>query len=391
MTIGTLCSAWRRSPLPRTAPKTPLRPGLPARARTWTALLACGTAIVSLCGSARATPAAPVPRQQQPQAVAPPIAVEPPLKDFGLVPPKTSLPTTFTLRNLGSTPVTIAAAMPSCKCTTVDSVVGQSIPAGGSLELPVTMEAPSTPGEKTAKVMLVFQGYGKPVVADLRCEVMLEIEVAEEYIDALKGVTSGKVTVRSRDGKPFRLLTSNGEAPDFIGFDPSTDEPRNSYDVRWSVAGWPCENMRLWWIFETDRPGGEIVPARIRHECTGSRADMGRFERKWIFKEQLVPAGAMAAGSTKNLVIEIENSEPKSGPNKPAQMNQGFRQVTGVRSTDPRAEAKLIRVTPKGTDETEIEIAFTIVQGAKGSLYIPVMVSTASGEFAVPVAVSVRE
>ncbi|MCA9284065.1 MAG: DUF1573 domain-containing protein [Phycisphaerales bacterium] len=362
----------------------------------WMFAAARGARLLALAAAVTATPVllpssatAQVP-PGQPQPGLAPVQVEPPLKDFGLVGPSVKLPTTFILRNVGSEPLRLGAAVPSCKCTTIEGLVGNVIPPGGTLELPATMEAPSTPGVKEAKIMLAFAGFNKPVLAHLKCEVGLPIVVEEEFVDALKGVTSGQLTVKSRDGKPFRILTSNGEPPEFVGFDPAKDEPRNSYVVKWSVAGWPHENMRLWWILETDRPGCEILPARIRHEWTGSRADPGRGDRKWIFKEQMVSADAMTPGKPKSLTIDIENSEPKAGPNKPASLDQGFRHVTSVRSLDPNAVAKLVKVTPKGTDETEVEIEFVVKPGFTGMLYAPVMVTTTTGEHPIAVVASVR-
>ena len=319
----------------------------------------------------------------------PPIVVEPALADFGVVEPATAHPATFTLRNTGPAPLTIVMAMPSCKCTTLEVYDGKIIPAGGTLEMKATLNAPATPGVKEAKVNVVIKDYNKPVLLALRCEVLLPIKAAEEFVDALKGVNKGVLTIESRDGKPFRIVTSNGTTPSFVGFDPAKDEPRSSYKVNWSVEGWPCENMRLWWIIETDRPDCAILPCRIRHECTGSKADEARKTRKWIFKEQVVNAGRVKPGQTVRLTAEIENSEPKVGKDKPAVMSQGFRQITGVRSPDPRASAKLIKVDPRGVDETLLTFEFTPAADAKGMIYIPVKVASATGEGEIAVVASV--
>lgn len=323
------------------------------------------------------------------QQTAPPIVVEPAIADFGVVEPESSHPGTFTLRNTSSSPLTVVMALPSCKCTTLEKYDGKIIPANGTLEMKATLNAPATPGVKDAKVNVVISGFTKPLVLVLRCEVLLPIKAVEEFVDALKGVSKGVLTLESRDGKPFRIISSNGVAPSFIGFDPAKDDPRASYKVNWSVEGWPCEGMRLWWIIETDRPDCPIVPCRIRHDCTGVKADPNHKARKWIFKEHVVNAGRVSPGQTVRLKAEIENSEPKVGPNKPATMSQGFRQVTAVRSAGTAATAKLVGTEPRGADETLVTFEFTVSPDAKGMIYVPVKVVSATGEGEIAVVASV--
>ncbi|MFO0875016.1 MAG: DUF1573 domain-containing protein [Phycisphaerales bacterium] len=373
-TVVLAAAASAQAP-PPTAPARPAAPG-PA---------APGQAAPS--GPA----AAPAPGGAKPmQQTAPPITVDPVVADFGVVEPGSTHPATFVLRNNSLAPLLITMALPSCKCTTLENYAGKTIPAGGTFEMKATLNAPATPGVKDAKVNVVIDGYTKPLILQLRCEVLLAIKAAEEFVDALKGVTHGVLTIESRDGKPFRILTSNGVAPSYVDFDPAKDAPRNTYKINWSVEGWPCEGMRLWWIVETDRPDCAILPCRIRHDCTGSKADPGRFERKWIFKEQVVNAGLVKPGETVRLKMEIENSEPKAGPQKPATMNQGFRQISGVRSDDPRATAKMIKMEPRGTDESLVTFEFTPAADASGMIYVPVRVTSPTGENTIAVVASVH-
>jgi len=313
------------------------------------------------------------------------VTVEPAIKDFGLVEASQELPAVFKIRNNSSSALQIVTLLPSCKCTTTADYTGRTIAPGESLELAATLNAPATPGVKEAKVNVVFSGYTKPTLLQLKCDVRLPIRAVEEFVDALKGVTSGVLTIESTDGQPFTIVSSNGGKPSFVDFDPAKDSPRSQYRLNWSVDGWPCEGMRLWWIIETDRADCPILPCRIRHECTGVRADPTYKERKWLVKEPLVSAGRIKAGQPVKLRIDVENGEPKAGPNKPAVFSTTYRQISAVQSMGPEAKAALISVQPRGTDEAIVNFEFTPSPGTSGLIYTTVRLVSPSGTAVVPV------
>ncbi len=316
--------------------------------------------------------------------------VEPETVDFGVVDPGAKLPTVFRLRNVGNAPLTLSGAVPSCKCTTVTGIAGTVIAPGETFELPATLDAPTYPGVKESRITLIFQGHRMPVNANMRCDVALSVRVVEEFIDALEDRTSGTITVESRDGKPFRILSSNGTAPVYVGFDPARDEPRSSYSLRWSVAGWACAGMRLWWIIETDRADCPILPARIRHDCTGGRADPNRFTRKWMVSEQIVNAGRIKAGEPVMLRIGIENSEPKMGANRPATFDRGYLEISSVTSTSPDAAAKMRGVIEGSELDATLHFEFTPAATARGLVYAVVRIESPNGPADLAVVASVE-
>ncbi len=320
-------------------------------------------------------PTAPSAASPGPQTVPPAsalrVAIEPPEIDFGEVGPNVDLPGSFKIYNRGTAPLTVARSQTSCKCTAADDLTGQVIPAGAFTPLNATLTTSATPGPKDAKVFLQFQGYEGMVQAKLAATVVLPIESEPPYVDALKGVSSGVLQVRARDGQPFRIISSNGEPPDYVDFDPAADALRSEYQVRWSVAGMPCQGMRLWWILETDRSDCPILPARIRHECTGSRADPNRFQRQWTFKEYLVNAGRVSAGQPVELEIDIDN--------------RGGAQIESVQSLTPGSRARLLDASDLGDRETRCRVEFTPDAGMQGLLYarLRVMSTTGDGEIAI--------
>ncbi len=319
-------------------------------------------------------------------AQAPPVVVDPAIVDFGKVAPGSRHPATFSVKNLGSAPLTIKSVVPSCKCTDVNVLAGTIIAPGAAATLTATLDVPTTPGEKDAKVFLTFEGYPQPVMALLKADANLPIRALPAYVDALKKVTSGSIKLSSEDGKPFRVLSAGGAPPLFEGFDPAKQEPLASYTLRWAVPAEACESLPLWWIVETDRADCPIIPLRIRHECTGSRADPTKAERFWFFPEPIGVAGRLSAGQSAEVPMVIEHYNPKG---KGAVVRPDWSEVKSVRSLTPQFTAELTGTRPGSKDDLALLLKVSPTAGAKGLIYGMVEVETATGKGQVAVVMQV--
>ena len=321
--------------------------------------------------------AAPLSQTQQQTAPPAPVSIEPPMVNFGKVKPGSKLPAKFVIRNLGSQPLTIKSVVPSCKCTDVNILAGTVIAPNASVELLATLDVPGTPGEKDAKVFLTFEGYGAPQMAMLKADASLPIRVTPAYIDALKSVVEGTIVVASDDGKPFQILSAGGIAPRFVGFDPAKDAPKDSYTLRWTVPNTSCETMPLWWIVETDRADCPLVAMRIRHECTGSKADPTKADRYWFIPEPLAVAGRLGTGESIVVPMVIEHYNPKE---RGKIVRPEWSQVKSVRSLSPQITATLEGLRPGNKDDAAVLIRIAPVAGVTGILYAPVEIETATGK-----------
>jgi hypothetical protein len=318
------------------------------------AALLAGTALSAAQQPAGAPRTAPQrsPAQQAPRLS---VAVAPPIRDLGIVKPGSTNPAIFTLINTGSSPMKVLSAQPNCKCTEITPIVGQVIPAGGSLDFSASLAAPLVPGDKEAIVVIAFEGGGA-VQAKIKGEVRLPILATPPYVDALREATSGTITLKSLDGKPFAVLQSGGAAPTFVGFDPAKDAPRAEYTVAWDLAGRAPDAMPIWWFIRTDRADCDAIPLRVRDEATGSKHDMDRFKRFWIVKDSLVMAGRGSVGAPHKAEIEIEHYNP---PKRGAVENPLWRDVKSVRSLNPDVDVRFVGKRDAGTDGTMVEIELT--------------------------------
>lgn len=308
-----------------------------------------------------------------------PVRVEPPVIELGVVPPNSQHRRTFKIVNSGPIALKVRAASPSCRCTTVDDIVGKSIPAGGSIDLEAVFDAPPTPGYKDATVNIVIEGVQQPLTARIGGDVTLPIRVDPAFVDGLKGRVAGSFAMSSIDGKPFTILSSGGRPPVFDG--PPPQGPQSAQRLAWNIAGISCERMPLWWIVVTDHPDCPIVPLRIRHDCTGSKADMGRYARYWIAKEQLVNLGRIAEGGEKIEEFQIDHYNPRG---RGAIVRRDWGDVRSVSTATPDLSVRLLGTRPAGDGSVVLSLGFSSRAGFTGIVESVLRIETASGAGEIP-------
>jgi hypothetical protein len=347
--------------------------------------LVVGAVLASTVGAQQTPRTQPGAPQPVPQI---PIAVEPPMVDFGVVAPGSKHPATFTLRNIGTQPLTVAQAQPSCKCTDISPIAGSVIQPGGTLTLTAALSVPLTPGEKDAKVMISFLNTKGMIVANMKADVTLPIRATPAYLDALKGKKSGTIQLSSVDGKPFKVITAGGKPVAPRGPDGKPVDPQGaaSQAIDWSVDGIAPTALQQWWVIETDRADCPLIPLRVRNEATGSAFDPGKIARCWFPPESVINAGRIKPGQSVEVSVSIEHLNPseQGRVTKPT-----WGDVTAVRVPGGEATVELVRATKRADTFVDVVMKFTPGAGVKGVAYIPVEIETATGRGPVFVSVTV--
>lgn len=284
---------------------------------------------------------------------------------------------TFVIKNLSAQPVRIQRSVTSCKCTTTTNIDGITIPANGSVNFDAVLAAPRTPGNKNAKVQILFDGGFRPLTMQMEGDVTMRIKASPAYVGGPRGENnSGMVLLESIDGKPFSILTAGGFKPEYVGFNPETDEPKSRYTLRWDVTKIADLPRRVWWVVYTDNQNCPVLPLRIRNGATGSKADMARFQRFWIFDENLVNAETLIAGNPVDLTVVIKHYNPR-GRGKVEKPQWGV--VKSVRSLSPDITTELVSSKPLSEEEVRVTFRLTPRSSFSGPLYALVAVETATG------------
>jgi hypothetical protein len=231
-----------------------------------------------------------------------------PAADFGVVLPGTKIAHTFVLVNPTASPVLVRKVVPTCQCTTAGVIEGKVIPARGSLEMPVTLQVPSTTGIKQAAVnMLLSTGAGPRLT--LRAEAAYAVRTIPPFINAFDRPenTAGVIVLQSNDHKPFRVLSVAKAPPVFVSGAGPGDEPTNKHVVRYDLAQYSCEAMPRWILVETDHPDAPLVEMRVRHRCSKLKHQLQPGDLTLNFDGWIANAGRIPPGSKGTFSIEIKD------------------------------------------------------------------------------------
>ncbi len=243
-----------------------------------------------------------------PGAVA--VEFEPAEMNFGVLSPGMAVRGTTRLWNVGTEELRISKSITSCGCTAAENLAGRVIPPGGYTEFTTTMNMKSGLGQKKEKITVYFEPDGKRIAIQYyTAELSLPIRLAPPYLNASSRVndqwvqtTEGEIVLIAQDGRPFSVLRAHGEAPDFVGFDPATDQPRSEYTLRWDLRRF--HGVIPWfWVIETDRPDCPLIDATIRHSST---LPPKRPDRPWAPKDQRILVGTVRPGEQFEVVTKIE-------------------------------------------------------------------------------------
>ena len=275
--------------------------------------------------------------------------------DFGTVPPGVIPNAVVKLKNTSDKPLTILAVQPSCKCTTVDDLVGQEIPPGGFVELKASMKKDSSPGQKKADIKVLVDGYSRVIPVQLRMEVSLPVRVVPGYVNAVKGQpTSGRLVVESLDKQPFTICSVGGKPPNLIGFDAAKDPPRNQYVLSYDIArDFGGEPVPLFWVLETDRADCPLVDIRMRLETTMPKPTFKMQDYRITF-------GRVEQGKTADFTVQVAE-QPEDEP------------ILSASLDGDRGRVEIVNVEKDGM-MTNITLRFTPSDATDGLVWAPLKI-----------------
>lgn len=286
----------------------------------------------------------------------PPIAISPAAVDFGFIPPSAKRVATVTLQNTSKDPITLIAVQPTCACTTTTNMAGQVIPAGGSVTFEAELGASVVPGPRHATVKVLAEGFGKAVEMDVRGEVAMPLRaVPSALTPPPAGAAKSRVVVESLDRKPFRIRSSNGKPPEFLGFDPAKDEPRATYVLRCNFEGLLESEVPPFWVVETDREDCPVIGLKVRDE---------RFATSPVMRmnEYALNLGVLQAGEPKEIALDLKEKIERE-----MVVRGGGDMGLWLKGTEPLSDGTRVnlRFTPKATATGAFVVSLQLSDGAR--------------------------
>lgn len=229
----------------------------------------------------------------------PPLRPEPVALDFGFLAPGEDRSGEVTLTNTSGRPVTILAIQPTCTCTTTSNLTGTVIPPGGTAKFDAKLGASVVPGPRKATVKILAEGFGQALELDVRGEVAMPLRAVPSAITPPPGGPGkGRFVIESVDRKPFRVLSCGGEPPVFLGFDPSKDQPKATYVLRYDLESLPRERWPAFWVVETDRADCPVLGLKVRDERFVQRTELK-------MREYALNLGVLEIGADKEIPVDL--------------------------------------------------------------------------------------
>ena len=283
--------------------------------------------------------------------------------DFGIVPPGSKLRTEIKLVNPTDKPVIIRAAVPTCQCTTVE-VAGETIPPRGAVGIPMTLQVPSTTGDKKAAVNTVLDPGGKGPRLTLQAVSAYPVRSIPLYIDATRPPTgmTGSFRVESTDGRPFRVLSLNGRPPVIGG----SGDANTSHQIFYDLTGETAETMPKWMLVETDHPDAPMIEMRVRHRWSMLPHQFPGYDLKIQFDGYVANVGVLPRNGSREFTVELKNFKGQT--------------LRALRSLDPRLPVQLLQQIAGDGSRVRVTASISDANAAPGSFMCPVAFVTDQGE-----------
>lgn len=258
------------------------------------------------------------------------ILVDDAIQELGTLNPDEVVVAVFEFLNNSSKPQVLERVVTACNCTRV-ILSDMVFPPHQVTAVTVTIDLRGTVGPFRKNAVFFFEGADQPNEVWVEGEFSHAVAMAPTPIMPGDDGATGELTLRALDGKPFSVLSVNGEPPVFVTGDAS---PASTKSIRWGREGEPLPSLV---VVETDHPGAPVLVDRVRETSVVARES--RFVRQLTqggvgISHRLVNLGALAPGQT----VELETTifrDPSV-----------HREPIEVRFDDDRLTAEVVSIEP---------------------------------------------
>ncbi len=216
---------------------------------------ACAFGTIAAGASQRGGGAEPAQQEAGPRV---PVIVEPPVFDTGRVETEELLSAVFTIRNPTDTTLRIIGYRAGCKCT-APIIRDPVIPPGGSVEVEASVDVRGVITSKVNKgFSLMFEGYKAMVPLTIVGQMGGPISIEPTRLT----VTTGVVTLRADDGRPFTPIAIHNEGAEytFTALEPAGSKRAMVWRVEYAL---PSNAPDSALVIETSHRKDRIVAPRL--------------------------------------------------------------------------------------------------------------------------------
>lgn len=267
-----------------------------------------------------------------PAPAIPPLTVqtEPREVDLGYLRPEQVGRQTLTIRNTGDAPVELVRVSSNCTCA-VGTLSKNTIAPGETATVDVELTAGPNIGLLAREVQVWGKDNPTPIKVAVKANVSYDVSADPMFVNML-AERKGEIALKSIDGKPFRVLSTNGEPP-LLG-EGDAGLSALEHTVRWDFTDVANEKLPRWFILVTDHQTMPLLDLRVIHPAlfqpppkpdpwtsTQDRLLLGRvrpgdsFEREVTLHKLAKDAAVTVAGDDVIAAELIEQSSTSRGVN----------------------------------------------------------------------------
>ena len=205
------------------------------------------------------------PRRIVPPRPAPAEVLSPTI-DAGRVSPVDLAHGAFTIRNRLAVPIEIDHIQITCNCTRAKPRADVIPPKGEIVvDMFIDLRGDTGPFEKQAHVH--FKGFPDPATMRLIGDFQFAVaaEPARPKVDQQS--KTGEIRLTSQDGRPFNILSVNGQAPTFVSKTPPDAAAMTACTVAYDLRGIRIPPAL---VIITDHPDCPVIPLKLRGPFTGA-------------------------------------------------------------------------------------------------------------------------
>jgi len=251
----------------------------------------------------------------------------------------------ITFLNTGEETLKIKEVKSSCDCTMAEPAK-KVINAGDTVDLFVGMNVSDTLGKVKREVVVYVEGYDAPIPVIVNIEIGYPVRFNKGGMHVGAPGVRGAFTLDSVEGKPFRVLAVNGSEPQFIGFDPNTDEARAEYELFYDWSSLDRDARPRWLVVETDHAGAEMIEMPTFIEGVKQLQDP---ESSWRTIQRRVVLGRIDAGRPVEAIVSLGAAPVQAG------------KTMRIRSSHPGLSARIVTVRPSATQAGALDAVLQLI------------------------------
>jgi hypothetical protein len=242
----------------------------------------------------------------------PPVLPDEKMKNIGVVDPTEIVRQQFVLVNHSAEEVRIRDFRVACNCTRLIAS-NRTIPPRGAVSVDMTVDLRGDMGRMRKTALIYFQGFDRPIEIGVQGQYQYAVQAPQAPLNPSGTLVSTQI--RSSTGRPVRLLSVQGEAPETVSQTPSEGDRILVAEVRKEFGSKEALAHAL--LVVTDSKESPLAAIRIRSgELSTREMPFVRLMQELNISHKFLNLGVLKRGEAQTYTTTVfrdDHSSPLVG------------------------------------------------------------------------------